>query len=153
MARRTRRFKKGGRMKTLNSKSVTTWLILIVFLLLNWVSYGLYIRFDLSRSGRLRLTSATKKILKKLPEPVRIEAYFSEDVPESHIAQVKMLRDFLTEYEASSGGNVILQFLDPDKDEDAQSRANDFGIQPIDLGMIGEKGTEIKRIYLSVVLL
>lgn len=137
----------------INSRSLTTTLLVITLLLLNWVSYGAYIRFDLSRSGRLRLTSATKDILRKLPEPVILEAYFSEEVPESHIAQIKMLRDFLNEYEAASGGNVVLRFTDPDKDEDAKERANKFGIQPIDLGMIGDKGTEIKRIYLSVVIL
>ena len=135
-----------------SSRKVTTYLILILFFLINWFSYAVYIRFDLSKTGRLRLTSATKEILPKLPEKVIIEAFFSNKVPDAYLQQVKQTRDFLREYSDASKGKVKLVFLDPDNDESSKERANLLKVPQSQIGVQGEGDLQVKQIYLAVVL-
>ncbi|MDH5718627.1 MAG: GldG family protein [Spirochaetia bacterium] len=135
-----------------NSKKITTILIIILFLLINWVSYGSSFRFDLSKSGRLRLTSKTENILRNLPEKVTIEAFFSNEVPASHIQQLSYLKDFLKEYASASKGKIKLIFLDPDTDEEAKNRASHLGIRPARMGSIDQKKQEISAVYFSLAL-
>jgi gliding-associated putative ABC transporter substrate-binding component GldG len=135
-----------------NSKKVTLWLIISLFFMVNWVSYSFYVRADLSGSGRFKLTSASKKILRNLPEKATIEAYFSNDISEAYIQPVKQLRDFLGEYAASSRGRVKLVYLNPDDDEKIQLKARSLGIQPMPLGSVDRKKREVSRVYLSLVI-
>lgn len=134
------------------SRQVTLALLLIVFVLFNWVSDAFYVRFDLSGSGRFRLTSASKNILRSLPEKVTIEAYFSKDISEAYMQPVMQLRDFLTEYASSARGRVKLVFLNPDDDEKIQRRARSLGIQPMPIGSVDQKKQEVSRVYLSLAL-
>ncbi len=126
--------------------------MIVLFFLVNWLSYSVYIRFDLSRIGRLRLTSATKEILRKLPEKATIEAFFSAKVPNAYLQQVKQARDFLTEYAGVSRGKVKLVFLDPDANEDAKERANNLKVPQSQISIQGEGDLQLKRIYLAAVL-
>lgn len=135
-----------------NSSMITTILLVVSFLVLNWLSYSLYIRFDISNSGTLRLTSASKKILRGLPEIVTLEAFISEDVPDTLIKSVKDLRDFLTEYANASDGHVKLIFLDPDSDKDTQKRAQEYGIRSTTQAGKQGSGINIKNVYLSVLM-
>ncbi|MDH4261421.1 MAG: Gldg family protein [Spirochaetia bacterium] len=135
-----------------NSKKVTLWLIIMLFFTVNWLSYSLYIRFDLSASGRFKLTSASKKILRNLPEKATIEAYFSNDISEAYMQPVKQLRDFLEEYSSSSRGRVKLVYLNPDDDEKIQQKARSLGIQPMPLGSVDRKKREVSKVFLSLVI-
>lgn len=134
------------------SSKVTTTLVVFIFLLINYISYGLYFRQDLSESGALRLTSSTENLLENLPETLTIEAYFSEEVPEAAVQRVKQAKDFLREYAASGGRNVKLVFLDPDTDEEARRRANALQIQPGDMAAYDQNKQEVVRAYFSVAL-
>ena len=135
-----------------NSRKATLWLILVFFILINWVSYSLYLRSDLSATGRFKLTSASKKILRQLPEKATIEAYFSSDISEAYVQPVKQLRDFLQEYAASSRGRVKLVFLNPDEDEKIQQKARSLGIQPMPIGSVDRKKREVSKVYLSLAI-
>ena len=134
------------------SKQVTLILIIMLFFMINWVSYSIYLRIDLSGSGRYKLTSASKKILRNLPEKATIEAYFSKDISEAYMQPVKQLRDFLEEYAASSRGRVKLAFLNPDDDEKIQQRAASLGIQPMPIGSVDRKKREVSRVFLSLAI-
>lgn len=139
--------------KLQTSMRVTLILVIVNILLLQWLSYGLYFRFDISRSGNMRVTKASKQILRELPSPLTIEAYFSEDVPVAYIQSAKTITDFLREYAATGGRNVRLVFIDPDKNKENLTRAQNLGITPLAMGSINQKKQEIANVYFSVVLL
>ncbi len=132
------------------SRQVTTALIIALFLSVSYLSYGVYIRFDLSDEGQFRITSASTKILRSLPDPVIIEAFFSSDVPNAFVQRVKNLKDFLQEYANASRGKVRLVFLDPDNDKDAKDRAISLGIQAAQVGQLDTKKQELRSAYYSV---
>jgi len=135
-----------------HSKKVTLGLVLVLFCTVNWVSYSLYLRADLSGTGRYKLTSASKNILRNLPEKATIEAYFSNDISEAYLQPVKQLRDFLEEYAASSRGRIKLVYLNPDEDEKLQQKARSLGIQPMPLGSVDRNKREVSKVYLSLVI-
>lgn len=137
--------------KIKHSSKLTVLLTILNVLLFQWFSYGLYFRQDISQAGNMRITSASKKILKDLPSPVTIEAYFSTDVPTVYLQPATLVRDFLREY--ANVSNARLVFLDPDKDEETRLRAQNMGIQPMSLGAIGERKQEISNAYFSLVIL
>lgn len=134
------------------SWTVTTVLLIILFFLTNWLSYGFYIRFDLSRTGRFRLSSATKDILRNLPDKVTLEAFFSSEVPNVYIHHAKLSRDFLREYASASRGKVRIAFIDPDSDESSLARARALKIPQARISVRGKSELEVKRIYLAVSL-
>ena len=138
--------------KYINSRKVTTVLLVVIFFLLNWLSYNLYVRFDLSRTGRFRLTSATKRILTKIPDQVTLEAFFSSKVPDAYLQQVKLSRDFLREYASASDGKVRLVFIDPDSSNSSKERAQALNIPQSQISVQGDSELEVKRIYLAVAL-
>ncbi len=133
-------------------QKVRLFLVVSLFLLLNWVSFGLYLRYDLSQTGRLRLTSSTKKLLKELPGTVTLEAFISEEVPDIYLQPVQQLKDFLKEYASASKGKLKLIFLDPDTDPDALERANQLSVQRSQIGVQGKGDFQIKTIYLALVI-
>lgn len=134
-----------------NNSTVTTILIVVNILCIHWLSYGFFFRIDISKSGNLRITQSSKKILANLPSPITIEAYFSNDVPVSYLQTIKQMKDFLREY--ASYGNIRLLFIDPDKDPNFFLRAQDLGIEPIAVGSFDERKQEISNIYFSLALL
>ena len=141
-------------MKKFNQSSViTTVLVVLAFFLLNWVSYGAFWRADLSAEGLLRMSGATKDILRKLPQKLRIEAFLSDDVPENEIRTMNNITAFLEEFESASDGQVKLLFLDPDGDESAASRAAELNVQPVtNINQSMRKGLNIKPIYRALAL-
>jgi len=135
----------------LSSRNATVALVILLFLSVSYLSYGLYLRMDLSSQGTLRLTKTTRQILNKLEEPLTIEAYFSEDMPEAALQTVKFMKDFVSEY-AGISSKVRLRVLNPDKDEDAKMRADSLGIRPLQIGAVDKKKQEVASIYFSLAL-
>lgn len=135
-----------------NCPRITTILWILLFFSVSWFSYGFYWRMDLSNEGLLRLTDSSKKTLRELPQPVNLEAFFSNDVPDAAVQHVKMIKDFLMEYAAISRGKVRLRFLDPDSDANAKERANELGIRPSPIGALDARKQEIASVYFSVAI-
>lgn len=135
-----------------NSKEVTTALLIALFLGLNYLSYGLYLRLDLSQEGQFRITNASKSVLRNLQDPIIVEAFFSSDVPPAFIQTVKNVKDFLQEYANASRGKLKLIFLDPDNDKEAKDRAASLGIQPTPVGQLDAKKQEFRSVYYAVAL-
>lgn len=139
----------------MNNKKITTFLIILNLILINWIAYAFYLRWDVSRDGRLRMTESTRKIVRSLPEKLKIEAFISSDLPDQLVQPIKFSQDFITEYANLNTKKVELEFLDPDSDEDAKKRADELNVQPATIEMVdrskGEGG--VKRPYLSLVLI
>lgn len=136
----------------LSSKALMTFLVLLNFVFLNLIFSSFFIRVDLSKSGRLRITKSTKNILKNLPDIATIEAFISSDIPESHYVVVKQVKDFLQEYSRASEGQVRLFILDPDSDEDAKSKAGANGIQPSVFRAVSEESANIDQKYFALTI-
>jgi gliding motility-associatede transport system auxiliary component len=138
----------------LTKKKVITGLLLIfgILVIINFFAYRFFSRLDFTADQEYTLSQATKDILKSLNEPVTISAYFSEDLP-PNVAKVKQdFKDMLIEYENASGGKIVYQFINPNKDQEAEMEAQQAGIQPIMINVRERDQMKQQRAYLGAVL-
>ncbi len=135
-----------------SSRRATTALYVALFFAFSYLSYGAYIRFDLSSAGAMRISGTTKNLLRNLPEKATIELFVSNDLPDEAVLVARKARDFIQEYVNSSRGKVKLTVLDPDNDKAAQARATDLRIQQLDLRVGGAKKAQAQSIYFGLAI-
>jgi len=138
--------------KYLGTSKATTILYIALFFAFSWLSYGAYIRFDVSSQGAMRISGTTKNLLRNLPEKASFELFVSNDLPDEAILVARKARDFIQEYVNSSRGRVKMTILDPDNDKAAQSRAADLHIQQLDLRVGGSKKAQAQSIYFGLAI-
>ncbi|MBX3722369.1 MAG: GldG family protein [Turneriella sp.] len=136
----------------LASRRATTILSIAFFFAFSWLSYGAFIRFDLSSTGAMRISGTSKNLLRNLPEKATIELFVSNDLPDEAVLVARKVRDFIQEYVNSSKGRVKLTVLDPDNDKSAQQRAQDLHVQQLDMRVAGSKKAQAQSIYFGLAL-
>ncbi|MBU2650282.1 MAG: Gldg family protein [Bacteroidetes bacterium] len=135
--------------QNINSKSL---LILVVIILINFLSYQFFFRIDLTEDGQYSLSKATKGILKDLDETITITAYFTGDLPPQFLKIKNDFRDLLSEYASASGGNILYEFVDPNKSQDMENQALQNGIRPVIINAREKDQVTQKKVYLGAVL-
>ncbi|MCC6817000.1 MAG: Gldg family protein [Saprospiraceae bacterium] len=115
-------------MKSLHTKIAIG---ILAFIAINWASKYIFYRLDLTANREFTLSKATKDILKDLKEKVKIQAYFSNDLP-TDVAKVKEdFRNMLSEFSNISKGKVEFEFISPNESTEKEQQAMQQGIQPV----------------------
>src|SRR4051794_4960837 len=107
------------------SKSAFALLVVGILILLNVVSIGVFKRLDLTHDKAFTLSEATRDTLKDLDAPVKVNAYFTENLPPPFSDNARYVKDLLEEYRAASHGNLSFEFIDPqsqETDEDKEKK-------------------------------
>lgn len=113
-----------------SSVFTTAALIIGIIIVINLLGNEYHFRWDLTEDKQYTLSSATRKILKDLDEPVTIKAYFSKNLP-PHINQTrKDFQDLLVEYSNLADGNLLYEFIDPNSKEESEQEAMEKGVRP-----------------------
>jgi gliding-associated putative ABC transporter substrate-binding component GldG len=141
-------------MKKKGGKSVTTQILLMVgiVIVINIISAQLYFRLDLTADKSYTLSKATKNILRSLEEPVTVTAYFTEDVPPQLLQARTDFKDLLVEYSNVAKGNLVYEFIDPNKDQESENKAMQAGIMPNIVNVRERDQMTQKRVFLGAVL-
>ncbi len=157
-------------------KSAFALLIAGSLILLNVVSIGLFTRLDLTHDKAFTLSDATRDTLKDLENPVKVTAYFTENLPPPFSDNARYLKDLLEEYRAASHGNLSFEFIDPqsqETDEDKEKKKDvkhdifgravrektsveteleGLGIQPVEVRVFEEDQAQTKRAYMGLAI-
>jgi gliding-associated putative ABC transporter substrate-binding component GldG len=138
----------------LTKKKVITNILLVfgILILVNFFANRFFTRLDFTEDQRYTLSDATENILKSLDEPVTVTAYFSEDLPPDINKVKKDFQDILTEYDNTSGGKIVYQFVNPNKDQESEMEAAQAGIQPIMINVRERDQMKQQRAYLGAIL-
>ena len=110
----------------MKSKKAFTYqivMILVVIVLVNILGDKYFARLDFTADKRYTLSKASKDILKNLPEPVTVTAYFTEDLAPQFLKIKRDFKDLLTEYANASHGNVVYEFVNPNEDQELEMPA------------------------------
>ncbi|HEX7081116.1 MAG TPA: Gldg family protein [Gammaproteobacteria bacterium] len=98
-------------------------------------------RLDLTENNLYTLSPGTKSLLAGLDEPINLYLFFSDeetaDIPFIRTYEVRV-RELLEEMAASSNGMLRLEVVDPEPFSEEEDRATQFGLQPVNLGTLGE---------------
>ena len=90
-----------------------TIIIALIVLMINYLGFNRYQRWDLSRSNKYALSELTKKFLKSLKKEVKVYVFFS---PTSQSAGSELyydLQNLLKEYEFAGKRKVRIETIDP----------------------------------------
>ncbi len=136
------------------SKSLALYLLLItgIVVLLNILSSRFFFRIDLTEDNRYTLSRATRDILRDLPDPVTVSAYFSEGLPPDIDRTRREFKELLSEFASRSGGNVVYEFIDPARDPQDEQEAYKNGISPVMINVREKDQAVQKKAFLGAVL-
>jgi gliding-associated putative ABC transporter substrate-binding component GldG len=139
-------------MLTKQKLIITVLLILGIMLLVNIAADRFFLRLDFSEGHQYTLNKASKEIIKSLNAPITVTAYFSENLPPD-VGQVRRdFKDMLTEYGSASNGKIVYNFIDPNKDQETETKAQQAGIQPVMINVRERDQMKQQRAYLGAVM-
>lgn len=138
----------------MKSKSIYTYLLLIigVIILVNMLGDRFFLRLDFTADKRYTLSKATRDILRNLKEPVTVTAYISEELPQQFAQVRRDFREELIEYSNRSGGRVLFEFVNPNKDEASEQKAMQEGINPVLINVREKDQVKQQKAYMGAVV-
>jgi len=100
--------------KLLNNKF---WLpiIIVCLLFLNWAASQFHSRVDLTNEKRFTLSNATKRLLKKIEEPITVDVFLKGNYPSGFIQLSSSTNDILKEFKEVAGNKIRYNFISPNE--------------------------------------
>jgi len=99
------------------------------------------LRIDLTENQIYTISPGTREVLRNIDEPINLYYFFSDretaNVPFLRTYATRV-REMLEEFVAQAGGKLVLQIIDPLPFSEEEDRATQFGLEPVNLGTLGE---------------
>jgi gliding-associated putative ABC transporter substrate-binding component GldG len=139
-------------------KSKNIWLsagvLIVAIVLLNLVAQNLFLRADLTASGRYSISPVTRSVLSSIDDPVTVKIYHSEKFPRQLISVKQYVMDMLEEYRAYAGSNLEYEFIEISSDNpEREQEAMQYGVQPVQANITESDEIKVQRIFLGMVFL
>ncbi len=123
---------------------------LSVVLLINTISCFIFFRWDFTANKRYSLGKVSKNIIQKNQEPVTVDFYVTEDLPQNMQKLAKEFHALLKEYKSLSNTYFTINIIHPDTPE-KELKATQAGID-VFFQEIREKDLEkVQRIFMGAV--
>jgi ABC-type uncharacterized transport system involved in gliding motility auxiliary subunit len=108
--------------------------LLLILVAVNVITGAFKHRVDLTKEKAYTLSDGTRAILAKIKTPVKIRFYYTShaDLPANALflkTYAQRVQDMLSEYREASGGELIIEQLDPQPDSDAEDAARLNGVE------------------------
>lgn len=132
--------------------TVNLILIMAIVVLANLVSGNAFFRADLTGSGAYRLSPVTRETLSRLEDPLRIEVFYSAQVPAPYNRVRQYVLDLLREYAAVDPRRITVEVRDPASPEGRQAAAQ-YGLQQIEIQEIRSDEFQSRAAFLGVAVL
>lgn len=132
--------------------SITVLLIVGILAVLNFFSYQIFFRGDLTQNKIYSISQASKKTVANLDDIVNINAYFSDNLPSQVMLIKQEVQDILAEYEAFSNGKVKVNFIDPNDDEDLQKKLRNIGIPQLTFDVFERDKRQLVNGYMGIAI-
>jgi len=135
-------------------KPILTYILLIagIIVLVNIVSDRFFLRLDFTADKRYTLSQATKDILGTIKQPITVTGYFSEELPPDFLKIKRDFRELLVEYANRSHGNVMFEFINPNKDEASEQKTMKEGVNPVLINVREKDQVKQQKAYLGAVV-
>lgn len=122
-----------------------------ILVLLNILGQYWYARLDVTESRAFSLSQGSRRVADSLEDQMKIEAYFTEDLPPPFNTTERYVRDILAEYEAASGGKIQTRIIHPDTDEERQ-QAEEAGVRRVRHQVIEDDSLNVAEGYRGLVI-
>ncbi|MBU6260537.1 MAG: Gldg family protein [Burkholderiales bacterium] len=135
------------------------WLVAAGLLAANAVALNLWLsplrgaRLDLTQGHAYTLSTATRRYLGELKEPLLIRGYFSARTHPLLAPLVPQLRDLLAEYAVAGGSKVHVEIIDPhDHPHQAEEAASRYGVRPVPFETSSKYQASVVNSYFDIVV-
>lgn len=130
------------------------WLLLVLLALfaVNWAASKWHTRLDFTNEKRFTLSAATKKLLKKLDEPVTINVFLKGNFPSGFRKLSSSTEDLLREFREVAGNKLKYHFISPDETVAGTNvtyadTLSGMGLYPINLTSQVKQGQQQQFVY------
>jgi gliding-associated putative ABC transporter substrate-binding component GldG len=135
-----------------NKHYITVLLVAGIVIIVNLISHDFFVRLDFTQGRQYTMSKATKDILRNLSQPVTVKAYYSENLPPDVAKGKNEMKEILIEYNNISKGNLVYEFINPNKDEAIERAAMQDGIQPVMINLREKDQVKQQKAYLGIVV-
>ncbi len=132
--------------------SISVLFIVGILILLNFFSYKIFHRFDLTQNKDYSISPVTKEILHNLDDIVIIKAYFSKNLPSQFVSLRQDVGDILDEYINYSNGKIKVEFIDPADDKETKRDLYLKGIPELQFNVFEKDKTQVVRGYMGILI-
>jgi len=132
--------------------SITIILIIGILVVINFLSYQIFHRWDLTENKVFSISDISKKTVGELDDVVNIKAYFSDNLPSQFLSVKQEVGDILDEYESYSNGNIRVEFINPGDDEDIQRELYMIGIPQLSFQIFEKDKAQLVNGYMGVAI-
>ncbi|MBO6933828.1 MAG: GldG family protein [Deltaproteobacteria bacterium] len=122
----TARRKSGFAIQSVGTLVLIAGALVVLNLLAYFYGFG---RVDLTENRVWSLSDGSKELVANLDDEMEITAYYSDNMPAPHNATSEYVRDILEDYADASKGNVQLNWVSVETDDDKEAAEED-GVQP-----------------------
>lgn len=129
---------------------ITVIIIIGIIAVINFFSYQIFYRGDLTQNKDYSISKASKQVAGKLDDVVNIKVYFSENLPSQYISLRQEVGDILDEYAAYSNGKIRVEFIDPGDNEDMKSELYMLGIPELQFNVLEKDKYQVVKGYLGI---
>ena len=114
-----------------SQKWILVGLLLICFVLINWIGRMIPGQWDLTAENQYTLSEGSRILLEELEEPVQIRFYYtesSEGLPVSFQNFAERVESLLNQYDRIGGNMVAFEAIDPRPDTEEEEAAIRIGL-------------------------
>ena len=132
--------------------SLTIIIVIGILIVLNFFSYNIFYRFDLTQNKDYSLSRASKDTAADLKDIVSVKAYFSADLPSQFLNLRQEVGDILDEYASYSGGKIKVEFIDPKDDQTTAQELYMAGIPQLQFNALEKDKYQVINGYLGMLI-
>ncbi|MDD4271931.1 MAG: GldG family protein [Patescibacteria group bacterium] len=131
---------------------LTIIIVIGILIVLNFFSYNIFYRFDLTQNKDYSLSKASKTAAANLKDIVSVKAYFSADLPSQFLNLRQEVGDILDEYANYSGGKIKVEFIDPKDDQAVKQELYSAGIPELQFNALEKDKYQVINGYLGMLI-
>ncbi len=139
-------------IKQNSEKYIALISIIGIIILVNFFSYKLFARLDLTQNKEFSVSSVTKSTLANLDDIVNIKAYYSKNLPNQFISLRENVGDILDGYVNYSAGKVQVEFIDPSGDDTLARSLSQKGLPELQFEVFEKDQLQLVRGYMGIVI-
>jgi len=125
-------------------------IVIGIILVINFLSYQIFTRFDLTQNKVYSISKTSKNTVKNLDDLVNIKVYFSEQLPPQYISVRQEVTDILDEYKNYANNKIAVEFIDPKDDEELKTELMIMGIPQLQFNVLENDKYEVINGFLGI---
>jgi ABC-2 type transport system permease protein len=125
---------------------------LVLLVAINWAASLFHARIDLTNENRFTLSNPTKKLLRKIDEPVTIDIFLKGNYPSGFRQLSASTNDLLREFKEIAGNKIKYNFINPEEvvtgtEVKYADTLKAMGMYPINLNSQLKEGQQQQDVY------